>query len=61
MRAGSSLPDHYACIRGGRGGGGGGEDDAVFDGKFATTCYQRKWRHGNVLCSRGNTIETLLP
>ena len=52
MRAGSSLPDHYACIRGGRaGGGGGGEDDGVFDGKFATTWYQRKWTHGNLLCS----------
>ena len=60
MRAGSSLPDHYACIRGGR-AGSGGEDDGVFDGKFATTWYQRKWTHGNLLCSRGNTIETLLP
>ena len=41
MRAGSSLPDHYACIHGGRSGGGSGEDDGVFDGKFATTWYQK--------------------
>ena len=52
MRAGSSIPDRYACIRGGRSGGGSGEDDGVFHGKFATTWYQRKWTHEEPFSNR---------